>query len=658
MTQSEKWLWQPSSGRISATELARYMRVYTPEIPLNADGYNELHRWSLVNEESFWQNLWQHADLQGNMGIESATNTGQAEKTTWFPQAQVNYAENLLRHADRVPDNDAIVFQAESQFGARISWRELVRQVVQVSAYLKNCDVGPGDVVAGYIPNIPGAIVAMLATTAIGAVWTSTSPDFGVDSVIDRFGQTKPKVLFSASGYIYNGKAFSSRAKSAEIVAAVPAIRHWVEVPFIELGQGCDSAEAAGALPEDWLGILSKPEVTPLEFKRQSFSAPLFILYSSGTTGKPKCIVHSTGGILLNHIKEHQLHCDVQPGDKVFFFTTCGWMMWNWLVSALASGATLYLYEGSPFAKKGTVLWDWVEKEQITLFGTSPKYLEAVERAQLEPAENYDLSSLKTICSTGSVLAPEQFDFVYQHIKRDVHLASISGGTDICGCFALGNPISPVYRGTIQGPGLAMDVQVFDDKGNALSGQKGELVCCNGFVNRPLGFWKDNGDKYHAAYWGRYPGVWHHGDLVAKTPGGGLVFYGRSDAVLNPGGVRIGTAEIYRQVQKFSEIENSVVIGQNWNNDVRVVLFVQLSQDEILTSELCAEIRAKIKQECTPRHIPAKILAVTDIPRTRSGKIVELAARNVVHGETVHNIGSLQNPEALDSFRNRNELQA
>ncbi|MFP2769677.1 acetoacetate--CoA ligase [Oceanisphaera sp. KMM 10153] len=651
MPRQQSLLWRPSPARIQRSQLHEFMKLVNRCCQLELTDYQGLHAWSVQDSASFWSLMWDFAEVVGEKGEQPVLNAASAREAVWFPEARLNFAENLLRHAAAHPDKDALLFQAEGQHRRRLCWTELTEQVAAIRAWLEQCGVKPGDVVAGYLPNLPETLVAMLATTALGAIWTSTSPDFGADSVIERFGQTRPKVLFSADGYRYNGKLHDSSSKARTIVTAIDSIEHWVQIPYIGTPQLTPSDEV-----QHWPELLARHAGQPLRFTPMPFNAPLYILYSSGTTGQPKCIVHAAGGTLLNHLKEHRLHCDIRPGDRVFYFTTCGWMMWNWLVSALAGGATLLLYEGSPFFPDGKVLWDWAEQENITLFGTSAKYLEAMEKQQVHPRDHHYLGALRTLCSTGSALAPEQFDFVYRRIKSNLQLASIAGGTDICGCFVLGNPISPVYRGECQGIGLGLDVRVFDEQGQPLLEQQGELVCCNSFPNRPLGFWGDDGHRYDAAYWQTYPGCWHHGDLVAKTAHGGIVFYGRSDTVLNPGGIRIGTAEIYRQVSRFEQIVDAVVVGQHWRFDERVLLFVKLADGETLDGALKAAICRRIRNQCSPRHVPDKILAVTDIPRTKSGKIVELAVRNVVEGKPVKNIGALANPEALTLFKDLPEL--
>ncbi len=490
----------------------------------------------------------------------------------------------------------------------------------------------------------------MLATSSLGAIWTSTSPDFGVDSVLDRFGQTQPKVLFTTDAYRYNGKSHDCLSKARAVREGVENIAHMVVIPYV-------GGTPPGSDETCWKAIVSRP-AEPLTFTRVGFNDPMYVLYSSGTTGKPKCIIHSVGGMLLNHIKEHQLHSDVKAGERFFYFTTCGWMMWNWLASGLLSGATLVLFDGSPFYPDAGVLWRLTDAQQVTLFGTSAKYLEALEKHGYNPKDHHSLTSLQTLCSTGSVLAPEQFDWAYSQVKSDVQLSSIAGGTDICGCFVLGSPISPVYRGQSQVRGLGLDVEVFNNEGKAVQGEKGELVCCNSFPNQPVGFWgDDDGQRYHNAYWNKIEDIWFHGDYVELTGQGGMVFFGRSDAILNPGGVRIGTAEIYRHVNQLDEVLDSVVIGQDWNNDVRVVLFVKLRPGQVLDSDLEQKIRTTIRTSCTPRHVPAKILTITDIPRTKSGKLAELAVRDVVHGREVAQLSALDNPESLEQYKARPELQ-
>ena len=572
----------------------------------------------------------------------------------WFPDAKLNYAENLLQQRD---DSEALVFWGETKVKRRMTRAELVAEVTRFQQLLIDAGVGEGDRVAGYLPNLPETLVAMLATTALGAIWSSASPDFGVQGVLDRFGQIEPKVLICVDGYWYNGKQVDCLAKNAEVVSKMPSLRKVVVVPYLDAAP--DVSKIANAL--SWTDIPTvNPKKEPI-FKRVGFAHPLYIMFSSGTTGVPKCIVHCHGGVLLQHLKEHQLHSDVRPGDRLFYFTTCGWMMWNWLVSGLACGATLLLYDGSPFAGGGKVLFEYAATEKMTHFGTSAKYIDAAAKLGLTPGKTHDLSALRAMFSTGSPLSPEGFDWVYREIKQDILLASISGGTDIVSCFVLGNPVLPVYRGEIQCRGLGMAVDVVDDIGQSVRGQKGELVCAGSFPVMPVGFWNDpDGAKYHAAYFERFPNIWCHGDFSELTAHDGMIIYGRSDATLNPGGVRIGTAEIYRQVEQLPEILEALVIGQNWppgrNDDVRVVLFVKLQEGKQLDAALIERIKKQIRDNTTPRHVPAQVVQVLDIPRTKSGKIVELAVRNVVHEQPVKNVEALANPEALEFFRGRPEL--
>src|SRR2546425_12312105 len=568
----------------------------------------------------------------------------------WFPDARLNFAENLLRTRDH---RDAIVFWGEDRVKRRLSHRNLYDLVSRLSQALADAGVKKGDGVAGYLPNLPEAAAAMLAAASLGAVWSSCSPDFGVQGVLERFSQIGPKVLFCADGYFYGGKEFDSQEKAAQILDQLPSVEECVVIDYL------GSPATAGTSLYDFLDPFDAGEI---RFEPLEFDQPLYILYSSGTTGVPKCIVHGAGATLLQHVKEHRLHSDIKPGERLFYFTTCGWMMWNWLASGLASGATLLLYDGSPFLREGRILWDLADEERMTHFGTSAKYIDAIKKVALVPRQDYALSSLRAVLSTGSPLAPEGFDYVYECVKEDVCLSSISGGTDIVSCFALGCPTRPVWRGELQCRALGMDVDVFDEQGRPVREQKGELVCRRPFPSMPLGFWNDpDGRRYRAADFERFPGIWCHGDWVELTVHDGMIIYGRSDATLNPGGVRIGTAEIYRQVEQLEEVVESIVIGQDWPpgevGDVRVVLFVRLRDGVSLDQPLIDRIKRQIRANTTPRHVPAKVVQVSDIPRTKSGKIVELAVRNVVHGEAVKNIEALANPEALEHFRDREELK-
>jgi len=652
---TDKPLWRPSQERIEEANLTRFARQAIRDWKLGFNDYPAFYRWTTDSPEQFWESVWKFAGVRSSAkGSRVLVNGGRMPGARWYPDAKLNFAENLLRRRD---GSTALVFWGESRVKRRVSHRELYEQVAGIARALRVLGVGPGDRVAVYLPNMPEAISVMLAAAALGATVSTCSPDFGVRGVLDRFGQIAPKVLFAADGYFYNGKQIDSLEKVREIASGLPDLKRVVVASYV--GDRPDLSRMPGAQSlEDFVGEGAGGEI---RFEQLPFDHPLYILFSSGTTGVPKCIVHGAGGALLKHLCEQQLHCDIKPGDRLFYFTTLGWMMWNWLASGLASGATLLLYDGSPFIEEGRILFDYADAEGATHLGTSAKFIDAIAKAGVEPARTHRLEHLRTVLSTGSPLAPEGFDFVYRSIKRDVCLSSISGGTDICGCFVLGNPILPVWRGEIQCRALGLKVEVFNDEGRSVAGQKGELVCTRPFPSLPVGFWGDpGGEKYRAAYFERFPGVWTHGDWCELTAHGGMIIYGRSDAVLNPGGVRIGTAEIYRQVEQLEEVVESLVIGQTWPpgeiGDVRVVLFVKLREGLALDEALSARIKARIRENTTPRHVPAKVLQVPDIPRTKSNKIVELAVRNVVHGRPVKNVEALANPEALEHFRNRPEL--
>jgi acetoacetyl-CoA synthetase len=645
-------IWSPTAAHIANSNVTAFMRYLERQ---GAGGpfadYESFAEWSRQNTETFFVGLWDFAGIVSETrGGRVLADGGKMPGAKWFPDAKLNFAENLLRRRDDAP---ALVFRGEDKVRRELSFKQLYNQVSQLAQALKADGVKAGDRVVGFMPNMNETIVAMLAATSLGAVWSSCSPDFGVKGVMDRFGQVQPTVLITANGYYYGGKEFDSLARIKEIAPQIPSIKRIVVVPYTK-----DAASLDG-LPNamhygDYLGRFQPGEIA---FTRMPFNSPLYIMYSSGTTGMPKCIIHGVGGTLLQQVKEQLFHTDLKRGDRVYYFTTCGWMMWNWLASSLASEATLMLYDGSPFHPDGYTLFDYAAAERFTQLGVSAKFIQGVEKAAVVPNARYEFPALRAVLSTGSVLLPEGFDYVYAHLKQDVCLSSVSGGTDIISCFIGGNPNGPVYRGELQASGLGMATEVFDAAGHPVRGEKGELVCTRAFPSMPLGFWGDDGDvKYRAAYFERFPGVWAHGDFAEITAHDGFVIYGRSDATLNPGGVRIGTAEIYRQVETLPEVVESVAIGQDWDGDVRVVLFVVLRPGATLDAALEARLRQQIRAGASPRHVPARIVQVTDIPRTRSGKLTELAIRDIVHGQAIKNAEALANPEALEQFRNRPEL--
>lgn len=654
---ADRPLWVPDGDRIAAANMTAFARGAERRWGRALPDYTALHAWSVEQPEEFWASVWELGEVRGQMGPVVLEDGQRMPGARWFPEARLNFAENLLRSRD---DSDALVFWGEDRVKNRLSHGDLYRQVAHFAAALLEMGVEPGDRVAAWMPNVPDTIVVMLAAASIGAIFSSASPDFGVQGVLDRFGQIEPKVLVAVDGYYYNDKIVDCMERLAAITDGLPSVKRVVVVPYVHAHHDISHVHHARMLADFVRPFLDQTEIP---YARLPFDHPLYIMYSSGTTGVPKCIVHGAGGVLLQHIKEHRLHGDVKPGDKLFYFTTCGWMMWNWLVSGLASGATLLLYDGSPMLGGGAILFDYAQAEGMTHFGTSAKFIDGIAKAGLRPRATHDLSALRAMFSTGSPLVPEGFEYVYREIKADLCLSSISGGTDIVSCFVLGNPTLPVWPGEIQCKGLGMAVEVFDEAARPVRGEKGELVCTRPFPVMPVGFWNDpDGARYRAAYFGRFDNIWCHGDYSELTSHDGIIIYGRSDATLNPGGVRIGTAEIYRQVERLEEVVESLVIGQQWppgeGADVRVVLFVKLREGLALDDALVARIRDTIRASTTPRHVPARVVQVADIPRTKSGKIVELAVRAVVHGEPVKNVEALANPAALEHFRARPELQS
>ena len=649
MTQA---LWSPSTRRIADANITRFMRLTRRERDPAVVDYQSLYRFSIESPKAFWRAIWEFGGVIGTAGSRSVERFDRMPGASWFPDASFNFAENLLRYRN---DQEALVFESETGIKSSLTYKQLYQQVAGVASALRELGIEPGDRVAAYMPNLPETIIAMLATTSIGAIWSSCSPDFGISGVVDRLGQIKPRVLFCAAAYTYNGKQHDCLSKAREIQNRIDSIEKTIVIPYVE-----ESPDLTGMKNAELLSAFTHTDATDIEFTRLPFNHPVYILYSSGTTGVPKCIVHGAGGTLLQLLKEHLLHVDLKRSDRLFYYTTCGWMMWNWMVNGLAVGATIVLYEGSPFYPGPEAMFDLIDAQKITVFGTGAKTVSAWQKAGITPRETHSLDSLNTILSTGSPLAPESFDYVYSDIKADLCLSSIAGGTDIVSCFACGCPVIPVYRGEIQCLGLGMAVEICRDDGSyADTDETGELCCVQSFPSMPVYFWGDpDGSKYQAAYFEQYPNIWAHGDFAKITEHGGMVIFGRSDATLNPGGVRIGTAEIYRQVESLDEVMESICIGQDWDDDVRVVLFVKLRDGVRLDDDLQTRIRKVIRENTTPRHVPARIVQVGDIPRTISGKIVELAVRNVVHDRAVKNTDALANPEALELFRNLPELQS
>lgn len=646
-------IWSPSTQAVQSSTLFEFMQYVGERSGQRFDDYDSVWRWSVEESEDFWDAVWDFCGVVGEKGgCRFDDNDGQMFGAKFFPNARLNYAENLLKNRS---DAKAMVFRDETGKENSLTYNELYGAVSRWQQAMRAAGVVEGDRVAGYLPNMMETIIATLAATSLGAVWSSASPDFGVQGVVDRFGQVEPKLLITVDGYYYNGKVIDVLAKVKDVQSQIKGLEKTIVVPFAGSSLGVSDLVDTVSV-NVFIGHYAARDI---EFSRVDFNHPLFIMFSSGTTGVPKCIVHGHGGTLLQHVKEHRLHSDIRAGDKVFYFTTCGWMMWNWLITGLSSGATLLLYDGSPFYPDGNVLWDYTSSHKVSFFGTSAKYIEAMKGYNLSPKNTHDLSMLRTMASTGSPLVHASFDYVYQEIKEDLHLASISGGTDIVSCFLLGNPISPVYRGEIQAPGLGMAIDIVDDEQNPIVGQAGELVCRAAFPCMPVSFWDDEGGvRYKSAYFDHFDNIWVHGDWVERTENGGFVMLGRSDATLNPGGVRIGTAEIYRQVEKIEAVQDCVAVGQDWEDDVRVILFVILHKGWELDANLVMEIKTGIRKGASPRHVPAKIIAVDDIPRTKSGKITEIAVRDVIMGRAIKNVEALANPESLALYEDLEALKS
>ncbi len=647
-----KIIWKPSEQRIKSSNMYSFIKFVNRRYGQDFLKYEDIYKWSIDNIPDFWLAFWEFAGIKASVNYESVIDDlAKMPGAKWFEGSKLNFAENLLRYVD---NRDALIFKGENRESVRITYKELYDEVKSVACSLKEAGVLAGDRVAGFMPNIPETIIAMLAATSLGAIWSSCSPDFGIKGVLDRFGQIKPKFLFTADGYLFKGEKFDSLKIVSNILKDIETIEHVVVVPYVQ--EEPDISSVSKSILYSDFKAAQTPET--IQFEQLPFDHPLYIMYSSGTTGKPKCLVQSAGGILLNHLKELILHTDLKRVDRIFYFTTCGWMMWNWLVSSLSVGATLVLFDGNPFFPDPETLWRFAEKEKITIFGTSAGYINALQNSGARPGKEFDLSPLRTVLSTGSPLAVKSFDYIYKEVKKDLQLSSIAGGTDLNGCFFLGNPTGPVYRGELQCRGLGLKVEAFDDNGNAVINQQGELVCTAPFPSMPIYFWDDpKGEKYHNAYFDIYPSVWRHGDYVEINGRGGAVIHGRSDATLNPGGVRIGTSEIYHQVALIDEVEDAVVIGQNWNDDVRVILFVKMRENIKLVEVIKKKIKKSIRDNISPRHVPSKIIAVPEIPYTLNMKKVEIAVKRTIQNEPVLNLDSLKNPKSLSYYANLKELQ-
>jgi len=646
------YLWKINKEKLSKTNLALYSNFIKQSYKINSgNDFNKIWKWSVDNPKIFWKSIWDFTKVKGNLGEILLRESDIFFKNKFFYDTRLRYAENLLKKNNK---NPAIIFKSENGYKTILSWKDLNFNVAQISEWMKLNGINKGDRVAAYLPNLPETVIAYISTSTLGAIWSSCSPDFGTAGVIDRFSQISPKILFIGDKYFYNGKKINILERLPEIINKVPSIKKIVVVPYpgTEIEKKNIRIETY-----DWNKLIISKKINKIQYVMSNFNDPLTILYSSGTTGKPKCICHGTGGVLLQHNKELQIHSDVKENDRVFYFTTCGWMMWNWLVGSLSSGATILLFDGFPMYKKDDLLFEFASEEKATLFGISAKYIDTLNNNRVIPKNNYDLSKLRTICSTGSPLSKDGFRYIYNNIKENVHLASISGGTDIVSCFVLGNLFQPVNVGEIQNKGLGMDVDIFNEKGFSIKNTKGELVCKKPFPSMPIKFWNDEGDKkYKAAYFEKYKNIWHHGDFAKITNNGGFIIFGRSDTTLNPGGVRLGTAEIYNEVEKFEEVQESIVIGQSWKNDIRIILFVVLNEGYDLTDEIKSKIKKAIRSNASPRHVPSKIISISDIPKTKNGKLVELAVKQTIEGEIIKNLEALANPDSLEQFKNIKEL--